>query len=212
MELQLFNGQGALGLRVNAREPLWQVLTGALGGEPRQDVELGHGQIVALTAKIRQVLRDRLDAILPTGPDQHDSTPVVILGESVELRVRNPRHHEVQRLNSLYECLQGLAETGRSTVLFVVPELSSVDHVIAAVIDSSAGLDLAGLTSRAVDRFRELAGATADPDVRDGLRKLAGTIDSTTVAERADHLARWGLLEPGRNGFSATAKLRRIVH
>jgi hypothetical protein len=213
MELQLFNEQGALCLRVNDGEPLWRVLTDVLPGNPGQDIPLGHGQLVALAEKVRQVLRNRLDAILPIGSPEYDSTPVVILGESIALRVRNPRHHEVKRINSLYECLAGLAESGQSTVLFAVPDLSSVDHVIATVIDSGAGLGLAELTARTVDRFTELANATTDTDVRDGLCKLAGTIDEMAVAERSDRLVSWGLLERGpQDLLFATAKLRSVVH
>lgn len=223
MELQLFDGSGDYCLRVNAGEPLWLVLRDGLRNvgivpvdDPlERDVSIEGHELTALLESVGGVLRDRLARILPTDTAGHyDESMITVFGEPISIRIRNPGHYEVKRINSLYVCLARIIESKRRAQLLAVPDLNTIDHGIIGVLENSpAGLDVSHLGAMLNDRFTELQSATSDPDVRASLGRQVESLDDATIAEHVERLAYWDLVDHAPDGtVSASEKLRRILH
>jgi hypothetical protein len=222
-EVQLFDGVGAYFLRVSAAEPLWRVLRDGLhgagivaaGDSLKEDLSVEGSELAALLENIGAALRERLSRIAPTGPaGYYDETTITVFGEPMSIRVRDPGHNEVMRLNDLYQCLARIIDSGQRADLFALPKLSTIDHGIIGVLEAgSPGLDIDALAASVSQRFTGLESRTSEPDIRDSLRRHRESITRAMIAERLERLVHWGLAEHGPGGaISASPKLRRILH
>jgi hypothetical protein len=222
MELQLFDSGGQFCFRVNALEPLWSVLQSGLrhaavaeaGETIERDVSLDGPELHALKDHVAAELRDRVSSLpeLETA-GYYDAATITVFGEPLAIRVRNPRHQELQRINGLHECLDRIASSGHGAQVFFVPDLTTVDHVVVGVLTATGdGLERGLLAQQVRDRIRSFRSANGDDSPGSQVSGSEELLDDAVINGRVERLASAGLIEHRTDGtVSASGKARTIL-
>jgi hypothetical protein len=204
-------------------EPAAEIFLGALaaaevpspGTLPAPDVTVPAAVVPGVVEDVRTAVRDRRSAT-PTdaGAGAYDAVDVQVLGETVRLRIRDPRHHVLKRLAALHDALESLAEPGADVFVLTLPDFDDLDRAILHTVRDRAP-SRSGLAAEIRRHLAELEAVAPAPETTAQLRSAAARVGDAALLD--SHLARlrdWGLLQDdgtdGTGAVNATEKLRRI--
>ncbi len=170
------------------------------------DLVVSAERVPAVARMVQDSLRQfrRTDSMIEAN-GAFDRSVIEVLGEKVSIRVRDPRHLALKRLNDLYETLRRIAARGRGLTVFAVPELDNVDRALLAVMRTAAPQSAVPALVQA--HLAQLTSAGASPETIAELRDLT----PETIGVHLARLERWALLRRSPEGDVGPAPKLAII-